>query len=165
MNTTTTTVQGVVTAEGALELKQALSLPPGPVEITITAVAAGENGRTEPQQPKIIDRGRGPEILGTRITVYDVLDYYKHGWHHSSIAIALGLASDQVLAAIHYVDEHKAEVWAKYRVMLERDAQANPPDLQAKLDALVANSRALRANCPDQEPTPEVNGEGNPGRQ
>jgi len=24
----------------------------------------------------IIDRGRGPEIAGTRITVYDILDYY-----------------------------------------------------------------------------------------
>jgi len=24
---------------------------------------------------KIIDRGRGPEIEGTRITVYDVMDY------------------------------------------------------------------------------------------
>jgi uncharacterized protein (DUF433 family) len=24
---------------------------------------------------KIIDRGRGPEIAGTRITVYDVLDF------------------------------------------------------------------------------------------
>jgi len=28
---------------------------------------------------KIINRGRGPEIEGTRITVYDVLDYRKHG--------------------------------------------------------------------------------------
>ncbi len=27
--------------------------------------------------PSIIDRGRGPEIEGTRITVYDIMDYYK----------------------------------------------------------------------------------------
>ena len=30
---------------------------------------------------KIINRGRGPEIEGTRITVYDVLDYARQGWH------------------------------------------------------------------------------------
>ena len=28
-------------------------------------------------EPKIINRGRGPEIEGTRITVYDVLEYYR----------------------------------------------------------------------------------------
>jgi hypothetical protein len=26
---------------------------------------------------RIIDRGRGPEIEGTRITVYDVMDYWR----------------------------------------------------------------------------------------
>ena len=30
-------------------------------------------------EAKIIDRGRGPELAGTRITVYDVLDYHKEG--------------------------------------------------------------------------------------
>ena len=30
-------------------------------------------------EAKIIDRGRGPELEGTRITVYDVLDYHKTG--------------------------------------------------------------------------------------
>jgi hypothetical protein len=28
---------------------------------------------------KIIDRGRGPEIAGTRITIYDVRDDHKRG--------------------------------------------------------------------------------------
>jgi uncharacterized protein (DUF433 family) len=27
-------------------------------------------------EAKIINRGRGPEIAGTRITVYDILDYH-----------------------------------------------------------------------------------------
>jgi uncharacterized protein (DUF433 family) len=34
----------------------------------------------------IINRGRGPEIAGTRITVYDILDYTTMGWHHTAIA-------------------------------------------------------------------------------
>jgi uncharacterized protein (DUF433 family) len=33
----------------------------------------------------IIDRGRGPEIAGTRITVYDIVDYLEEGWHPTSV--------------------------------------------------------------------------------
>jgi uncharacterized protein (DUF433 family) len=54
----------------------------------------------EPVEPRIIDRGRGPEIAGTRITVYDIMDYYKEGHHHSVIAAILDLSSAEVLCAI-----------------------------------------------------------------
>jgi uncharacterized protein (DUF433 family) len=165
MNTKSTTIQGVITADGRLELTEPPSLPPGPVEVTLTVVAAGENGMQtirHPPEARIIDRGRGPEIEGTRITVYDILDYYKQNWHHSSIAIWLSLSSAQVLAAMAYIDTHNEEVWANYRIMLERDAKGNPPELQAKLDALVAERRALRIASRGPAPTPEVNGEGNP---
>jgi len=48
----------------------------------------------------IIDRGRGPEIAGTRITVYDILDYLNEGRHHTAIAMALRISSAQVQVAI-----------------------------------------------------------------
>jgi uncharacterized protein (DUF433 family) len=86
-------------------------------------------------EAKITDRGRGPEIAGTRITVYDVLDYHKHGWHRDRIASLFRISSRQVEAAIRYIEEHRDEVMADYREMLERDARGNPPELQAKLDA------------------------------
>jgi uncharacterized protein (DUF433 family) len=86
-------------------------------------------------EAKIIDRGRGPEIAGTRITVYDVLDYHKLGWHRDVIAVTLRLSSRQVEVAIRYIDEHRDEVMADYEEMLARDARGNPPELQAKLDA------------------------------
>ena len=38
---------------------------------------------------EIINRGRGPEIAGTPITVYDVLDYRKHGWHAGTLSLLL----------------------------------------------------------------------------
>jgi uncharacterized protein (DUF433 family) len=94
---------------------------------------------------EIIDRGRGPEIKGTRITVYDVMDYYTMGWNHSSIALWFGLSSRQVLAAIKYIEEHKAEVEADYEKILERCRRGNPPELQAKLDAVHAKYQALWA--------------------
>lgn len=38
---------------------------------------------------RIIDRGRGPEIEGARITVYDIWDYAKENWHRDLIAVTL----------------------------------------------------------------------------
>jgi len=91
----------------------------------------------------IIDRGRGPEIAGTRITVYDILDYVTNGWHPTAIAAFLRLSTDQVLAAVRYIEVHGEEVMAEYREMLARDARGNPPELQAQLDA--AHARFLEA--------------------
>jgi hypothetical protein len=46
-------------------------------------------GSSMPDMESIIDRGRGPEIAGTRITVYDILDYTTIGWHHTASAAML----------------------------------------------------------------------------
>jgi uncharacterized protein (DUF433 family) len=86
-------------------------------------------------EPKIIDRGRGPEIAGTRITVFDVLDYHKTGWHRDLIADVFGLSSQQVEVAIRYIEEHRDEVMKDYETILARHARGNPPELQAKIDA------------------------------
>jgi uncharacterized protein (DUF433 family) len=94
----------------------------------------------------IIDRGRGPEIAGTRITVYDVWDYLKEGCHHTAIATTLRISSAQVQAAIQYIDEHKVEVLAEYQKMLDREALGNPPEIQTKLLASHAKLQALLAN-------------------
>ena len=104
----------------------------------------------------IIDRGRGPEIKGTRITVYSILDYLLEGWHHTLIAAFFRISSHEVLAAMDYIREHRAEVMADYTKILERAERGNPPELQAKLDAgherfkeLVARIRALDEKDPE----------------
>jgi uncharacterized protein (DUF433 family) len=86
-------------------------------------------------EAKIIDRGRGPEIAGTRITVYDILDYYDSGWHRDMIADLFELSSQQVEVAIRYIEDHREEVMADYEKIMERINRGNPPELQAKLDA------------------------------
>jgi uncharacterized protein (DUF433 family) len=93
-------------------------------------------------EPKIIDRGRGPEIEGTRITVYDILDYHLDGWHRDMIAVTFDISSDQVEVALRYIDEHRDEVMAVYQKILERDERGNPPELQARLDAIRGTARA-----------------------
>lgn len=100
-----------------------------------------ETGTTTDQI--IIDRGRGPEIAGTRITVYDILDYTTKNWHHTAIAALLRISSDQVLAAIDYIDRHRDEIMPKYEHMLERARQGNPPEIQAKLDAIRKKNRPM----------------------
>ena len=94
-------------------------------------------------EAKIIDRGRGPEIAGTRITVYDVLDYHKTGWHRDLIADTLELSSQQVEAAIRYIEEHRDEVMASYEKNMERIHRGNPPELQARLDAAHERLQAM----------------------
>jgi len=83
----------------------------------------------------IIDRGRGPEIVGTRITIYDILDYAKHDWHPSSIALWFGLSTEQVRAALDYIEEHREQVMAEYQDILDRCARGNSPAVRARIDA------------------------------
>lgn len=69
---------------------------------------------------KIIDRGRGPEIEGTRITVYDVVDYWKKDWTHDQIAGLFRLPPDDVLEAIRYIEQHQDEVMSDYQAIVDR---------------------------------------------
>jgi uncharacterized protein (DUF433 family) len=104
------------------------------------------HAREEPPMPEIIDRGRGPEIAGTRITVYDILDYSTQNWHHAAIAAHFRISSAEVLAALDYIESHKAEVMKDYQAILDRCARGNPPELQAKLDALYADFEKKHAD-------------------
>jgi len=83
----------------------------------------------------IHDRGRGPEIRGTRITVYSILDFMIEGWHCERIADFFKLHPEEVQAAMEYVREHTLEVLRDYVTILERSERGNPPDLPARLDA------------------------------
>lgn len=94
----------------------------------------------------IHDRGRGPEIKGTRITVYDILDYKdKHDPQY--IADLFRLTVEQVLVAIRYIGEHEQEIMPAYQEGLEAAARGNPPHIRAWLDEgrkkLMAKKRAL----------------------
>lgn len=94
------------------------------------------------QESVIVNRGRGPEISGTRITVYDVMDYYTAGWHRDEIAALFRLASRDVEAAIDYIEAHKEEVTAEYQKILNRHANYKyPPDVQATIDATKGSAR------------------------
>lgn len=96
---------------------------------------SAENVAVSPPVAEIIDRGRGPEIKGTRITVYDVLDYVLDCWPQERIAEWLNVTGPQVEAAVDYIRDHTIEVLTDYVKILERVKRGNPPEIQARLDA------------------------------
>ncbi len=83
---------------------------------------------------KIIDRGRGPEIAGTRITIYDVVDYLQEGWRCDQIAGLFRLPPEDIQAALQYIDDHHEDVMTAYRQILARHRNVQyPPAVQARL--------------------------------
>ena len=88
------------------------------------------------RKPIIEDRARGPELESSRITVYDVMDYYLDGWPAGRIANWLMQRTDEVQAAIDYIEAHRAEVDEDYRkILLERCERGNPPEVVALIQA------------------------------
>jgi uncharacterized protein (DUF433 family) len=78
----------------------------------------------------IINRGRGPEIAGTRITVYRIMDFVRDKSPPETIAKELRLSSAQVRVALDYIAAHSQEVEAEYEKIRERPRQ-NPEWVEA----------------------------------
>jgi uncharacterized protein (DUF433 family) len=67
----------------------------------------------------IIRTERGLTISGTRITLYDVMDYVTEHYPPKFIRAMLGLTNEQVGAALSYIDAHHTEVQAEYQIVLK----------------------------------------------
>ena len=97
---------------------------------------------------RIIDRGRGPEVAGTRVTVYRIMDFLCESSSAGRIAAELHLTEEQVRAALDYIAVHRRTVDAEYAKILQRVQQRNPPHVEAgratSPDALKQRIRARR---------------------
>ena len=102
---------------------------------------------------RIINRGRGPEVEGTRITVYRIMDFIRDNCSLTTIADELNLSEVQVQAALDYIAANRAEVEAAYDQLLQRLQQPNPPHIQAgraqSLDELQRRIHARRLKDAD----------------
>jgi len=72
------------------------------------------NGKTD-----IIRTERGLTIAGTRITLYDVMDYVTEHYPPKFIRAMLDLTDEQVNAALSYIETYRAEVEAEYQLVLK----------------------------------------------
>ena len=67
----------------------------------------------------IVRTDRGLTIVGTRITLYDVMDYLVAGWPRQLIRDRLNLTEEQIEAALAYIEAHRAAVEAEYQQILQ----------------------------------------------
>ena len=82
----------------------------------------------------IHDRGRGPEIIGTRITVYNLLsDFLDAAKTEAEICRFYELQPEQVAVARAYVLNNAETVLAKHLEIEARFAAGNPPELNERL--------------------------------
>ncbi|HEY9852338.1 MAG TPA: DUF433 domain-containing protein [Leptolyngbyaceae cyanobacterium] len=71
-------------------------------------------------QSEIIRTERGLTIAGTRITLYDVMDYLTAQYPPLLIREKLCLTEKQVNAALSYIERNRAEVEAEYQIVLQQ---------------------------------------------
>jgi uncharacterized protein (DUF433 family) len=74
----------------------------------------------ENQQPKIIRTERGLTISGTRITLYDVMDYLTAQYPPKFICSLLHLTDEQINAALSYIEANRLEVETEYQIVLKQ---------------------------------------------
>jgi uncharacterized protein (DUF433 family) len=72
------------------------------------------HGKTE-----IIRTDRGLTIAGTRITLYDVMDYVIAQYPAKFIRTMLSLTDEQIDAALSYIQVHRVAVEAEYQTVLQ----------------------------------------------
>ena len=78
----------------------------------------------------IIDRGRGPQLSTSRITIQDLFPYFQLGYSHEQIIREAmpSLTVAEIEVAKRYVDDHLDEVLEEDRLIREYNAtRKNPP--------------------------------------
>lgn len=71
-------------------------------------------------QADIIRTERGLTISGTRITVYDVMDYVTAQYPPKFIRSLFDLTEDQINAALSYIEVNRSEVEGEYQLVLKQ---------------------------------------------
>lgn len=72
------------------------------------------------QKAEIIRTERGLTISGTRITLYDLMDYLKEKYPIKFIRSLFNLTEEQMNAALLYIDNHRTEVEAEYELVIKQ---------------------------------------------
>ena len=71
----------------------------------------------------IIRTERRLTIAGTRITLYDVMDYVTAQYPPKFIRGLFNLTEDQINAALAYIETNRAEVEAEYQIVLKESEE------------------------------------------
>ncbi len=69
--------------------------------------------------PTVVRTERGLSIAGTRLTLYDVMDYVKLDWPPKLIRDWFDLTDEQISDVMQYIAEHREEVEREYQDVLD----------------------------------------------
>ncbi|MCU0491662.1 MAG: DUF433 domain-containing protein [Chloroflexaceae bacterium] len=99
--------------------------------------------------PTVLRTERGLSIAGTRITLYDIMDYVTADWPPRLIQDRLNLTEQQITDALAYITAHRAQVEAEYEEVV-REAEANRQYWDERNRERLAKIAQLPSN-PEQE--------------
>ncbi|OCQ99291.1 DUF433 domain-containing protein [Oscillatoriales cyanobacterium USR001] len=71
-------------------------------------------------QSTIIRTERGLAIAGTRITLYQLMDYIYAGYPPTLIRNQFYITDEQFNAAMSYIETNRSEVEAEYQIVLQQ---------------------------------------------
>ena len=94
----------------------------------------------------IVDRGRGPQLSNSRITVQDLVPYLQQRYTHAQIReIMPVLTCEEILVVEQYVAANHDSVMEQDRRIRERNANRKPsPEAEASLRRGGEKMEALR---------------------
>lgn len=75
------------------------------------------------KQATIIRTERGLTISGTRLTLYDVMDFLKAEYSPKLIRNKFNLTDDQINAAMSYIEANRAQIETEYQQVLQTRAE------------------------------------------
>lgn len=74
----------------------------------------------EKQQTVVRREDMGLTIGGTRLTLYDIMDYLKADWPVKRIQTLFKLSDQQMADIIEYIDVNREEVETEYQLVLKQ---------------------------------------------
>jgi uncharacterized protein (DUF433 family) len=82
---------------------------------------------------EIVERGRGPQLSTSRITVQDLVPYFQRKCSYEQILEAMPVLSVAEIQVVEqYVRDNYEAVMAQDRLIRERNARRkNPPEIEA----------------------------------
>jgi uncharacterized protein (DUF433 family) len=98
-----------------------------------------------PSQTTVVRTRRGLSIAGTRITLYDVMDYLTAGWPPTLIQHWLNLTEHQMTDVMAYITQHQDAVKQEYEYVVQQ-AQ----EIQQYWEAKHRERQVPSANLPSQ---------------
>lgn len=102
---------------------------------------------------EIIDRGKGPQLSTSRITVQDLVPYFQEGSTYDEIRRWIPSLSHEEIAVVeHYYRAHQAELDEEERLIQKRSGQnKNPPHVQKILEEARLERLALMERLRSQD--------------